>query len=81
MKKLESEGVGSFLSEGTGDKAFYKLLPEERNKDAIERFVTFSEYKKNFLTEIGKSLSEAQQKRLLDKSPDKDILVSEYGYK
>lgn len=80
MKKLEEEGVGMFKSEG-GDRAFFKLLPEEGNKTLVENFVNFTEYETNFKAAVGKQLTQPQQKRLLGRSPDKDTLERQYGYK
>ena len=72
--------MGSFVSEGTADKAFFKVLPKEEHKEIINKFVSFEEYELDFKKDIGSQPSLSQQKRLLAKSPNKDSLIKEYGY-
>ena len=81
MKKLETNKMGHFLEESR-DKVFYKVLPTDGNKELIEDHVDFTEYKECFETEMdSKYLTQAQTSRLLAKSPDRDVLISTYGYK
>ena len=82
MKKLDGEGIGKFETISEKEKAFYKPLPKEENKDLLSAHANFTEYKENFETGIDtKFMTPAQHNRLLMKSPHKDILQNEYGYK
>ena len=82
MKKLDGEGIGKFETISEKEKAFYKPLPKEENKDLLSAHANFTEYKENFKTGIDtKFMTPAQHNRLLMKSPHKDILQNEYGYK
>ena len=84
MKKLDEEGMGKFMGESEKEKSFHKLIPNdsEERKQLISKFTDYEEYKKKFKIEIdSKYITIAQHKRLLAKSPNKDILISEFGYK
>ena len=82
MKKLAEGGIGTFKSISEKEKVFFKPLPRETNKDQIVPLVNFEEYSAKFMEAIdAKYITAAQFQRLLLNSPDKDILISEYGLK
>lgn len=80
MKKLAEDGIGKFVQLTEKEKAFYKPLPTDTNRQIIEPHALFEDYKKNFSTVDRKYITEGQHSRLLKKSWDKDILEKEYGY-
>ena len=83
MKILNEGGVGKFEALSEKEKVFFKLLPTDDNKELLTTHCTnFEEYKNNFEAAIDtKYMMTAQHNRLLLKSPDKDVLMNEYGYK
>ncbi len=80
-RKLEEEGIGKFTSINQKEKAFYKPLPIEVNKELLLAHVDYDGYNRNFEIDIDtKFITAAQHNRLFRKSPHKDILTDEYGY-
>ena len=82
MKRLDEEGIGKFQALSDKEKAFYKPIPIEANKEQLLPYVNLDEYTDNFKKTIDtKHITAAQYNRLLQNSPDKNTLMSEYGLK
>lgn len=79
MKELSEDEMGVYV-ETEKEKAFYKLLPIDENREMISKLTNFEDYEENFKDIDTKLITEAQKKRLLARSPDRDILTTEYGY-
>ena len=82
MKELDSKTMGTFLSVSEKEKVFYKLLPTPENEETISKFMDFEDYKEHFKSNVdSKIITPNEYARLLNKSPDKESLISQYGYK
>ena len=81
MKSLSEDGIGHYIELTEKEKVYYKPLPVEDNEAKIGKYVDYVQYKERFsMATDAKFFSTAQHRRLLTKSPDKDILMQEYGY-
>lgn len=80
MKLLDEEGVGVFIGHNEKEKVFFKKVPTQCNKEMISKQdVDFGDYERNFKMNI-EHMTTTQINRLLNRSPDKDKLVRDYGY-
>ena len=81
MKRLETDGLGKFKQLSEKERVYYKPLPTEENREQLATHASFEDYKANFPVLDEKYITQAQYNRLFNKSPDKDLLTREYGYK
>lgn len=71
--------MGTYI-ETEKEKVFFKTVPVEENKEVITKFIDFEDYKEKYTDINTKLLTQAQRERFLLRSPDKDILISNFGY-
>ena len=78
MKTLADSGIGKFEAFSEKEKVYFKPLPTE---EALREHVDSQAYQANFEKPVdAKYITAAQYNRILDKSPNKDILISKYNY-
>lgn len=81
MKKLADKSIGTFKNVTQKERAFYKLLPVDENKECICNIIgsRWEEYVDNFKTIDDKYITTTQFNRLLAASPYDDDEMATYG--
>ena len=78
MKSLADSGIGEFKALSEKEKVFFKPLPSEK---AHVGHVDAQLYQERFEVPIDeKYITNAQYNRLLNNSPNKDVLESQFQY-
>ena len=81
MKKLANDGIGTFKNISQKERVFFKLLPEEENKDSVCGTIgdRWADYVSNFKTIDTKYITLTQFNRLLGASPYSADQMAEYS--
>lgn len=78
MRALEAEGLG-FYKDVDKTKAFFKAMPREEIKGALEKYMKLEQYRHAFLAKDIAYVTPAQHQRLLDAAPESENLKAYYS--